>query len=152
MTIYQHAFREDMPFNEVIGILYRIFEGIVGDLLGHLPDDCHARIIILPTRDNDPNPDALHKPVSTSYQRVRLITPELIMAHIENIAQSKRLFILNRQFKINVIHTLHPAGNGRKNNCVQIMDKRCIFSVCGHKNHCLAESIVYGQELIENGK
>ena len=149
MRIAREAFRRDASFNECMGILYRIFEGIVEDLLGHIPDDAHARIIIMPTVENDPDPNALHQPVSTSYQLVRLITPELIMAHIENIAQSKKLFLLNKEFKIHVIHTLHPGGNGRKSNCVQIKDKKSVWSVCAENNHCLCETIVYGMELNE---
>ena len=149
MRIAREAFGRNVPFDECMAVLYKIFEGIIEDLLGHIPDEAHARLIIMPTIDNNPDPNALHQPISTSYQRVRLITPELIMAHIENIAQSKKLFLLNKEFKIHVVHTLHPVGNGRKSNCVQIRDKRSVWSVCAHDNHCLGETIVYGMELNE---
>ena len=117
-----------------------------------LPDNAYARVIIMPFTDNDDDPEALKQPVSTSFQRVRLITPELILTKIANIGQSKRSFLVGNKMRIHVVHTIPNQGNGRKTDCIQIRNKRSIFSVCGYTNHCLAECIVYGKELHENSE
>ena len=137
LQLSNDAFPRGISFNECIGRMYRIFEGVIDDLLGHLPDHAHARFILMPDRENDPDQGNLQQPVSASFQRVRLITPELIMAKIEKISQSKKSFVLNNKMRVHIIYTIPPAGNGRKSDCIQIKDKRSVFSVCGYTNNCL---------------
>lgn len=149
LQIAEGTFPEHISFNECIARLMRVFDGIVEDILGHLPDHAYARVVIMPLIRDDPDDGALHTPVSTSFQQVRLITPELLISKIEKIAQSKKSFILNNKMKIHVLWTIPPAGNGRKSDCIQIKNKRCVFSVCGFNNNCLAEAIVFGRHLHE---
>lgn len=142
------AFPPGISYIECEQRIYRIFQGIVNDLLGPLPDNAHARFVIMPgNAENEEDDENLAIPVSTSFQRVRLITPELILAKISNIGQSKRGFVMNNMFRIHVIHTVHLGGNGRKSTCIQIKDKRSVYGVCSDTNNCLAESIILGIEL-----
>lgn len=144
------AFPDGIMYEECIIRLYRIFQGVINDLLGDLPDEAHARIIIMPAQPDDDDIEALQTPVSTSYQRVRLITPELIIAKIENIGQSKRKWMMTNQMKIHVVHTIPPHGNGRKIDCTQLREKSSIISVCKYDNRCLAEAIVLGRYIHEH--
>lgn len=147
------AFPPGISYLECEQRIYRIFQGIINDLLGPLPDNAHARMIIMPgNAENENDDENLVVPVSTSFQRVRLITPELILAKIANIGQSKRGFVLDNMFRIHIIHTVHLGGNGRKSNCIQIRNKKSVFAVCSNTNRCLAESIILGIELHEKGK
>ena len=142
--ISDRAFPPGITFHECIDRICIVFKGIINDLLGHLPDHAYARIVIA-----SDNLEA-NAPIATSYQRVRLLTPEVIITHISNVAQSKRAFILDGQMRIHLQYTIPPAGNGRKSDCVQLRQKRCIFSVCNDDNLCLGQSIVYGMEHIDN--
>lgn len=147
------AFPAGISYIECEQRIYRIFQGIINDLLGPLPDNAHARMIIMPgdANNEDGDDENLATPVSTSFQRVRLITPELILAKISNIGQSKRGFVMNNMFRIHVIHTVHLGGNGRKSTCIQIKEKRSVYSVCSTSNKCLGESIALGMELLNKG-
>ena len=143
--ISDRVFPEGITFFECIDRIYRVFKGILNDLLGHLPDHAYARIVIA----SDGLEDGI--PISTSYQKVRLLTPEVIIAHIADVAQSKRAFILDGQMRIHLQYTIPPAGAGRKSGCVQLRERRCIFSVCNDDNLCLGQTIVYGMERHESG-
>lgn len=149
LKINPDAFKGALSFNDYISRIYRIFEGVISDLLGHLPDHAYARFVILPDVENDTEEGSLQSGMSTSYQPVRYITAELVMALIENVAQSKRSFIMNNKMKIHVLSTIPPQGNGRKMDCIPIREKNCVFSVCSYTNNCLAEAIVFGIHLHE---
>lgn len=144
VVITPEAIPDGITYEECIVRLYRIFQGVLHDLLGDLPDDAHARVVIMPAQVDDDNPDALQTPVSTSYQRVRLITPELVVSLIENIGQSKQYWIMGNQMKIHVMHTIPIQGNGRKSDCIQLKERRSVISVCTYTNRCLGEAIATG--------
>lgn len=131
------TFPPGITFTECIDRVYQVFKGIINDLLGHLPDEAHARLVIV-------SPALPETPISTSYQKVRLITPELVITHIAEVAQSKRAFLMDHAMTVHVMHTLPIAGNGRKSDSVILRDHHSVYSICRYDNLCLSESIVFG--------
>jgi hypothetical protein len=89
--IRAEAFPDDITVEESLSRVYHILKGIIGDLLGHLDDSAHARIVILG--------GGLETPISTSMQKVRNITPELIITHISDIVQSGKSFMMDHDMK-----------------------------------------------------
>lgn len=149
LVIRDELFKENMSLDETLHYLYYVMEGILNDILGHLPDETYARVVIL---SPDFNINETDVPISTSMQKKEFITPELIFARIENIVQSKKRFLLENDMTIHVIHTKVPAGMGRKKNCLQLKDKKSVISICEEDDAlCLARSIVVGQTAIESG-
>ena len=145
MKIKPGTFPPDITVNESMTRVYYLLKGVIDDLLGHLPDNAHARMVII---GGD-----LETPISTSMQEVRNITPELMITHISNIVQSGKMFFMHQSMKIHVIHTIIPSGQGcKKKECIQLRDKRSVFPVCNDNNLCLATSLVLGQELADKGE
>lgn len=149
LVIRDELFKENMTLDETLHYLYYVMQGILNDILGHLPDETYARVVIL---SPDFNINETDVPISTSMQKKEYITPELIFARIENIVQSKKRFLIENDMTIHVIHTKIPAGMGRKKNCLQLKDKKSVISVCEENDSlCLARSIVIGQTAIDSG-
>lgn len=145
LCIKPETFPPDITVDESMARVYYVLKGIIWDLLGHLPDHAHARMVIL---GGD-----LETPISTSMQAVRNITPELMISRISSIVQSGKMFFMQNNLKIHVIHTIIPAGQGcKKNECIQLRDKRSVYTVCNENNLCLATCIVLGQELADKGE
>jgi hypothetical protein len=144
LVIKPETFPHDITVDEAMTRVYYVLKGILSELLDHLPDSAHARVILI---GGD-----LETPISTSMQPVRNITPEVMISHIANIVQSGKLFFMQQSMKVHVIHTIVPAGQGcKKKNCIQLRDKRSVFTVCNDDNLCLAITIALGQELVDNG-
>lgn len=139
------SFPDDITVPESLSRVYHILKGIIGDLLGHLDDSAFARMVIL---GGD-----LETPISTSMQSVRNITPELIITHISDIVQSGKNFLMDHDLRIHVIHTLMPAGRGnhKKDECVQLRDKRSVLQICNDNNLCLATSLIIAKEIADKG-
>lgn len=150
LVIRDELFTENMSIDETLHILYYVLQGILHDLLGHLPDNAYARVVIL---SPDFSADETDVPISTSMQKKELITPELIFSLIENIVQSKKRFVIENDLTFYVIHTTLPQGEGkRKKNCLQLRDKKSVVAVCEEDDSlCLARSIVLGITSHESG-
>lgn len=149
LVIRDELFSENMTLDEKLHFLYYVMQGILDKILGHLPQDTYARVVIL-SPDFDVNETDV--PISTSMQKKEYITPELIFQRIEKIVQSKKRFVMENDMTIHVIHTTIPAGEGRKKNCLQIRDKHSVLSICEENDSlCLARSIVVGQTILETG-
>jgi hypothetical protein len=144
VDIRDHAFPDNITIDESLSRMYHILKGMIRDLLGHLDDTAHARMVII---GGD-----LETPISLSMQNVRNITPELIITHISDVVQSGKTFFMNSDMRIHVIHTVIPAGRGaQKKACVQLRDKRSILEVCNDNNLCLATSLIFGKEIADKG-
>ena len=145
VVIKPETFPEDITVDESMTRVYYVLKGIIDELLGHLPDNAHARMVI--------TGGDLETPISISMQHVRNITPELMISHIANIVQSGKTFLMQTGMRIHVIHTIIPQGRGTVKKCtIQLRDKRSVFSVCNDNNLCLAISLVLGQELADKGE
>lgn len=150
LVIRDELFSDNITLDETLHFLYHVMQGILDKILGHLPENTYARVIIL-SPDFDVNETDV--PISTSMQKKEYITPELIFQRIEKIVQSKKRFIIENDMTIHVVHTTIPAGEGRKKNCLQLRDKHSVISICEENDSlCLARSIVVGQTLLESGK
>jgi hypothetical protein len=145
LHIKDETFPEDITVDESITRVYYVLKGVISQLLGHLPDNAYARMVI--------TGGDLETPISTAMQPVRNMTPELMITHISEIVQSGKVFFMQQAMRIHVIHTIVPGGRGtKKKDCIQLRNKRSVFSVCNDDNLCLATSLVLGQELADNGE
>ena len=145
VVVKPETFPEDITVDESMTRVYYVLKGIIDELLGHLPDNAHARMVI--------TGGDLETPISISMQHVRNITPELMITHIANIVQSGKTFFMQVDMRIHVIHTIIPQGRGcKKKTSIQLRSKHSVFSVCNDDNLCLAISLVLGQELVDKGE
>jgi hypothetical protein len=145
LQIKDETFPDDISVDESMTRVYYVLKGVINEILGPLPDNAHARMVI--------TGDELETPISTSMQPVRNMTPELMISHIANIVQSGKMFFMQHSLRMHVIHTIIPEGRGsKKKEIIQLRDKRSVFSVCNNDNLCLATSLVLGQELADYGK
>ena len=123
LSIREGVFTENMTLDESLHFIYYLMEGILEDILGHLPDSTYARVVILGGEDGD------NLPISTSMQKKENITAELLFWRIENIVQSNKRFFFQNGMTIHVIYTKIPEGRGRKKYTIQLRDKKSVFSM-----------------------
>ena len=131
-------------FDEVLRVLYKVFEQIIRDYIEPLPDNSYVRLVL--------NSDDLDTPISLRFQQKNLITPEAIFTAIRNVVQSRRLFVIDDDLRINMIYTTLPEGRGPKKNGLRTKDSRSIIQVCNGETDylCLANSVVMGRGIADD--
>ena len=147
IRINQDALHGTLP--EILHSLHGIFEQILHDLLftGNRGNK-YARFVI-----RSPHLDI---PITIPMTPHRELTAHKILAAIERVAQSKKSFLLDRAFFINLIITKVPEGKGRrfKPNTLKVEDmiksKKSIIKIGkGRDNLCLAKAICVAKMYVD---
>ena len=130
-------------FDQVLQILYKTFDQILSDYIEPLPENSYVRLVL--------NSDDLDTPISLRFQHKRFVTTEAIFTEIRNVIQSRKMFVIDQDLRINIIYTTLPEGRGPKKNGLKTKDSRSIIQICNGESDylCLANSVVMGKGIAD---
>ena len=134
-------FTED--FDEVLRTLYKVFDQIIEDYIEPLSENTYVRVVL--------NSDDLDIPISLRFQHKKYITTEAIFTAIKNVVQSRKMFVIDEDLRINIVYTTLPEGRGPKKDSLRSQYKRSIKQICNGPtdNMCLTNSIVMGKAVAD---